>query len=733
MGRKGNHLNVKTVAPSKLMGRDPYRAWENLKTEHLGYLGDSNLEKVSKAFEFANKTLVNQPIINEEAAVYHCLALVDILGRLQMDANILSAAFLINTVHAGTSNQAPCTLDCIANAFGDDVSGLVAGVGRLGQIRFSNTLETEAENFKKMLLAMSEDVRVMIVHLANRLQNMRYLEHRPLEERRSIAKRTLEIYAPIAERLGLYPWARELQDICVRIRFPNRYRTLSLAIAKREGNRKQIVEKLSRSLTDTISSSGLTDFEIKGRRKTVYSVYRKMVRKGKSFDELYDLHGFRIIVDSLDTCYRVLGMVHTSYKPVHGRFHDYIAIPKENGYQSLHTVVVGPHGDRLEVQIRTREMDRIAEAGVAAHWVYKSEGEDEPSTSHVARQWLVELLDPSRQGGNPIEFLEHLKTDLYPDEVYVFTPTGDIRKLPRGATALDFAFAVHSSVGLRSAGVRINADLASLPTVLNNGDRVEILTTKEITANSAWLNYAVTGKARTQIRNHLKQQTREQAMALGKRLLAGAIKQRLAGRKKISLKVQEKLLAELQLESWPDLLAEIGQGNRVADIVARQIARISDVKVGPETSALSPLVIKGSEGLLVTYSKCCSPVPGDPIMGIFTAGHGLGIHTTDCHNTAEIRKHHERCLMVEWDTQIDRVFHVRLQVKLHHVAGAFAQVATAIAENGSNINHVDLQEGLDTIRHIDFVVDVEDRIHLARLIRAIYRQPTVAKVIRQNG
>ncbi|MEO0369287.1 MAG: RelA/SpoT family protein, partial [Pseudomonadota bacterium] len=622
----------------------PERAMKHVCNNRLDYLVDDSRQLVQNAFAFANRKLKDQPQINFEPAVFHSIALVEILGELQMEANTLAAAMLINTVHGGDNTPA-ADINELESAFGEDIAALITGVGRIGQIRFSNTIESEAENFRRMLMAMSEDIRVMIIHLANRLQNMRCLDRHPQAERRPVAGRTLEIYAPIAERLGLYSWARELQDICLRVRFPNRHRTLNLAMKKREGNRKLIVERITESMNSTLLNAGLKNFDVVGRRKTVYSVYRKMVRKNKNFNELYDTHGFRVIVDKIDTCYRALGMIHAEYKPVHGRFHDYIAIPKANGYQSLHTVVAGPHGERLEVQIRTRDMHRTAEAGVAAHWVYKQADTSEDKTNHMARQWLMEILDPEQQSGSPIEFLEHLKADLYPDEVYVFTPKGDIRKLPRGATALDFAFAVHSDIGIRCAGVRVNNQLASLPTVLQNGDRVEIMTSSDASPTSLWLNYAITARARVRIRNFLKQQSSEQALELGKRLLAAATKQRLFGRRKINSKVQQKLLSELQLDDWSDLLIEIGQGTRLADIVARQIAQLTDVD-RVEKHVLNPesLVIRGSEGLIITYSKCCSPIPGDTIMGTLTAGHGLAIHQIDCPNTIELRKHPERCL-----------------------------------------------------------------------------------------
>jgi len=693
-----------------------------------GYLPEDAIEDIYQAFLFAEQAHRGQTRHTGEHYIHHPIEVADTLAELQMDSRTLIAALLHDVIE-----DTPATIDQVTEKFGEDVALLVDGVSKIGQIKFDTKEQAEAENFRKMLMAMSEDVRVMIIKLADRLHNMRTLEVMALEKQKRISKQTLEIYAPIAERLGLYHWARELQDLCFQYLYPKRHSAINKAITQREGNRKLIVEKLKTSLNNTLEAAGLNDFEIKGRRKTVFSIYKKMIKKRRSFEELHDIYGFRIILDSVDDCYRVLGMVHNAYKPIPGRFADYVAIPKANGYQSLHTVVFGPFGDNIEVQIRTRQMDQIAEAGVAAHWIYKSDDTQHENSNHLARQWLLDLLDPAHQTDNAIEFLEHLKTDLYPDEVYVFTPKGDIKKMPRGSTALDFAYAVHTDVGMHCTGARINRSLASLPTILNNGDSVEIITSKSSWPNTAWLNYAVTAKARTHIRNYLKRQTEEDALKLGKRLLAGATKQRLFGRRKIPAKVQQILLDELGLETWSELLIDVGLGRRLPDLVARQIAQLSDEKLEGKVIGQKALVIRGSEGLLVTYSKCCCPVPGDSIVGTFTAGHGLVVHTTDCPNISELRKQPEKCLMVDWDENLDQFFHAKLQVKLDHVTGAFANVAMAIAENGSNINHVDLHEGSDTVRQMDFIVDVKDRKHLASIIKAIYRAPDVNKVTRQKG
>ena len=724
-------LRPSTPPPSKrrFFSPSPEKAIHAVCKNRLSaYLSEAAIEDVYRAFRFAEQGHRGQSRNSGEQYIHHPIQVADTLAELQMDSCTLMAALLHNVIE-----DTVATKEEILEQFGEDVALLVDGVSKIGQVEFATQEQAEAENLRKMLMAMSEDVRVMIIKLADRLQNMRLLSSMSVEDQKLIAKQTLEIYAPIAERLGLYHWARELQDLCLLYSYPQRHRALSQAIEQRQGNRKLVVEKLKGSLEQTLEGSGLGDFEVKGRRKSVFSIYKKMQKKSRSFDDLFDIYGFRIIVNTVDECYRVLGIIHNGYKPIPGRFSDYVAIPKANGYQSLHTVVFGPLGDNIEVQIRTRQMDQIAEAGVAAHWVYKSDDEDHNSSSHLARQWLLDLLDPAHQTENAVEFLEHLKMDLYPDEVYVFTPQGDIKKMPRGSTALDFAYAVHTGVGTHCTGARINKALASLPTVLENGDSVEIITSEHSWPTTAWLNYAVTAKARTQIRNYLKAQTEDDALRLGKRLLAGATKQRLFGRKKIPTKVQDQLLTQLQIETWSELLVEIGLGKRIPDLVARQIAQLSDGDYEDKVVGKEALVIKGSEGILLTYSKCCSPVPGDSIVGILTAGHGLAVHTIDCPNLTEQRKHPENFLLVDWGDAIDQNFHARLHVKLDHITGAFAEVATAIAENGSNINHVDLHDSSDSVRQIDFVVDVKDRLHLSRIIRAIYRLPSVSKVMRHKG
>lgn len=721
--------NVNTPKARRFFSSSPEKAIRGvIKRRLASYLSQDAIDDVYKAFLFAEQGHRGQIRKSGEQYIHHPIEVAETLAEMQMDSRTLMAGLLHDVIEDTPSSKAD-----IAEAFGEDVAHLVDGVSKIGQIKFNSKEEAEAENFRKMIMAMSEDVRVMIIKLADRLHNMRTLGIMRPEKQKRISKQTLEIYAPIAERLGLYQWAQELQDLCFMYLYPQRHSALKNTIKARQGNRKQVVRKLKESIELTLDGAGLENYTVKGRRKSVFSIYKKMRKKKRTFDQLFDIYGFRIIVPSIDECYRVLGMIHNAYKPIPGRFADYIAIPKTNGYQSLHTVVFGPLGNNLEVQIRTERMDQIAEAGVAAHWVYKSDDNSHSDSNHLARQWLFELLDPAQKAENAVEFLEHLKTDLYPDEVYVFTPLGDIKKMPRGATALDFAYAVHTDVGTHCTGARINETLATLLTVLRNGDKVEIITARNSWPTTAWLNYAVTAKARAHIRNHLKQQTEEDALRLGKRLLAGATKQRLFGRRKIPSKVQDALLKQFELETWSELLVEIGLGKRLPDLVARQVAQLRGDGIDGQVVDQETLIIKGSEGLLITYSKCCGPVPGDSILGSFTAGHGLAVHTTDCPNIVELKKHPEKFLLVDWHEGIDLNFHVKLRVKLLHISGAFAAVAVAIAEKGSNIVHVDLHEGSSEVRQIDFIIDVKNRVQLAAIIKAIYRSPCVSKVSRHKG
>lgn len=718
------------MAKRYILSPSPKKAMQAVCERQLAtYLPKEAVEQINKAYFFAEKSHRGQSRRSGESYIFHPIQVASILAELNMDKRTIMAALLHDVVE-----DTAVSLHDLKNRFGEDVANLVDGVTKISKIEFESKEHAEAENFRKMLMAMSEDVRVIIIKLADRLHNMRTLDVMRRDKKARIARQTLEVYAPIAQRLGLYHWSREMQDLGFKHLYPNRYSVIGRALLAREGNRKLVVEKLKTSLQSTLEQSAIEDYTVKGRRKAVYSIYKKMLSKRHAFDDLHDIYGFRIIVNTVDECYRVLGIIHNAYKPFPGRFDDYIALSKDNGYQSLHTVVFGPLKDIMEVQIRTVEMDQIAEAGIAAHWLYKSESPDADEVNSLARQWLLDLLDPDRNTANPVEFLEHLKTDLYPDEVYVFTPKGDIRKLPKGATALDFAYAVHTAVGNQSKGAVINKSLATLPTVLNNGDLVEILTSKRSKPTTAWLSYAVTARAQVAIRNYLKRQTHDDAMRLGKRLLASAMKQRFFVRKRVSKPVQEQLLQKLKLDDWNELLTQIGLGERLPEVVARQVAQITETPSADSAQqSEEALVIRGSEGLPVTYSRCCYPIPGDVVTGVFTSGHGLAVHTADCPNIVEFRKSPEKCLTVEWGESLNKDFVARLQVRMNNVKGAFAKAATAIAENGSNINHVNIGEAVETSQTINFLIEVKNRVHLAQVIKAIRRVKDVTKVIRLKG
>lgn len=731
---KAETLRRKTLnGARRLASRGPGRPANALRDSLAVYLDEQAIEEVYRAYLFGAEAHQGQRRRSGEPYIYHPLAVAEILAKLKLDSRSIIAAVLHDVIEdTGTDKQA------LAAEFGEDVALLVDGVSKIGQLDFDSKEHAEAENFRKMLMAMSQDIRVILIKLADRLHNMRTLDALPPEKRRDIARQTLDIYGPIANRLGLHEWNRELEDLSFLHLYPKRYRAIAKGLKKREGNRSATIEKLRLAIAEELAQSGL-QARVMGRKKNVYSIYRKMVEKRKSFSELYDIYGFRIIVTTLDECYRALGIIHNLYKPIPGRFNDYIAIPKSNGYQSLHTTVFGAFGESVEIQIRTEDMHRIAEAGVAAHWIYKSDEKSGVNQQQLARQWLLDLLDTQKESGSAREFLEHLKIDLFPDEVYVFTPKGDIKKLPRGATALDFAYAVHTDVGHQCTGARINRELVSLPTVLNNGDHVEILTAKNTRPNAAWLNYTVTSKARASIRGYLKKQRRKEAINLGKRLLNRAIKDRRYGRKRLTNAEKTELLEELNLASWDDLLADIGLGKRLAAIVAKQLrppkrgAPEDDTNSSGGRSPAEPLAIHGAEGMLISYARCCTPIPNDPVVGFFTSGKGVVIHTANCPNIAEMRKQPDRWLHVQWSDKVKGEFGVNLRVEVKNQRGVLGDVATQIAEQDSNINNVHVEERDGRTSTLRFNISVKDRLQLANVMRGIHNLPKVMKVVRSKG
>jgi RelA/SpoT family (p)ppGpp synthetase len=599
-------------------------------------------------------------------------------------------------------------------------------VSKLDQIQFKSRAEAQAESFRKMLLAMVRDIRVIMVKLADRTHNMRTLGAMPPAKRRSIARETLEIYAPIANRLGMHAIKVELEDLGFRALYPRRYRVIESAVRKAKGNQKQFVAKIAETLKGALDKAGIPA-RIEGREKDVHSIYQKMRRKKVSLNEIVDVHGIRIIVDSADTCYRTLGIVHGVYKPMPGRFKDYIAIPRANGYQSLHTTLFGPGGTPLEAQIRTTAMHEVAESGIAAHWQYKDTDDSARTYSDRAREWLQQLVE-IQQGGNSEEFLESVKVDLFPDKVYVFTPKGEIRRLPRGSTCVDFAYAVHTDVGNRCVAAKVDRRLVPLRTPLRNGQTVEVITAKGATPNPSWVNFVVTAKARAAIRQYLKGLKRSEAVDLGRRLLNQALEEFSLGLRKIPAETIDAVVRDLGLRNEEDLYERIGLGERVAPFIARRL--LPDDAEAPEAAVAGPLAIAGTEGLVVTFARCCFPIPNDPILANLSSGRGVVIHREACGNLSTFRKQPEKWISVAWRPAVDRLFHVEIKAEVTNRMGVLAQVAAAISGTQTNIDRVSLVERDSDSSTLTFELLVQDRRHLARVIRAVRGMPEVMKLTR---
>jgi RelA/SpoT family (p)ppGpp synthetase len=679
------------------------------------------VERVREAYDFGAERHQGQKRVSGEPYITHPVAVADILADLKLDADTLVAAILHDVIEDTPTAKAE-----IATMFGQVVAELVDGVSKLDQIQFKNRQEAQAESFRKMLLAMVRDIRVIMVKLADRMHNMRTLGAMPPIKRRRIARETLEIYAPIAERLGLYMVKLELEDLGFRALYPYRYRVLEREIKRARGNQKQFIGKIEGTFTTALKKAEIAG-GVEGREKHLYSIYRKMQNKHISLNEMVDVYGFRIIVDNVDTCYRVLGLVHGVYKPMPGRFKDYIAIPRVNGYQSLHTTLFGPNGVPIEVQIRSEQMHRVAESGIAAHWKYKSGGDAFGGIEHDrAREWLASLVQ-IQEGGSSEEFLESVKVDLFPDKVYVFTPKGKILRLPSGATAVDFAYAIHTDVGNRCVAAKVDRRLVPLRTPLRNGQTVEIITAKGATPNPSWSSFLVTAKARAAIRQYLKNLKRGEALELGKRLLGLALEEMSLNLKKIPAAEIDAVVKELNLKDADELYEKIGLGERLAPLVARHL---QPVREGEPSHNSGPLMIAGTEGLLVTYARCCFPIPNDPIMAYLSAGRGVMIHRQNCGNLAEYRKQPDKWLSVGWEGTQGKLFSSEIQLDINNRVGVLAAVASSIAGTETNIDQVSLEERDVNSSSLRFQLQVRDRKHLARVIRTIRRMPDVQRVYR---
>ena len=704
------------------------------------YLTPEQVEQVRRAYEFGDAAHAGQHRKSGEPYIQHPLAVAMLLADMQMDHETLIAAILHDVIE-----DTPVDRARVAAEFGGEVAGIVDGLSKLTRLEFESQAENQARNFQRMLMAMADDIRVILVKLADRLHNMRTLEALAPEKRRRIARETLEIYAPIAQRLGINSIRLELEELGFATLYPLRYKVIRQEMQRVRGNRKEVVDKIRDRIKRHLRQERLVA-HVLGREKHLYSIYLKMREKHLDFAGVHDVYAFRVIVDSVDTCYRALGVLHSLYKPVPGRFKDYIAIPKANGYQSLHTVLFGPFGVPIEVQIRTNEMDQVAEAGIAAHWRYKTGDGAAKSANKRARGWLRGILEMQQQAGNSEEFLEHVKIDLFPDEVYVFTPKGSIMALPRGATAIDFAYAIHTDLGNSCVACRINRQLAPLSTVLTTGETVEIVTAPGARPNPTWLTFVVTGKARATIRHYLKNLQGDEARALGRRMLERELESAGLSLKKLGEARYQPVLANLKLESLDHLFTEIGLGNRPAPLVVRllQNEHEASAEASEETArrprrrrangngSPTPLAIQGTEGMVVTFPKCCYPLPGDNIVGFLTAGRGIVVHQQHCSNVADYRNAPERWIDVRWAPTVEREFSVEVSVDMLNRRGSLAVIAAAVADAGANIEDVQMSERNEQNVHVRFVLTVRDRKHLADVIRHLRRVKSVVRVTRKK-
>ena len=701
---------------------------DSLATNLSTYLEGEQVNLVRRAYYYAEQAHDGQFRLSGDPYVTHPLAVAGILSEMHMDPQSLVAAMLHDVIEdTGISKAA------VKSQFGDAIAEMVDGVSKLNKITFSSHAEMQAENFQKMALAMAKDIRVILVKLADRLHNMRTLDVLSPEKRRRVARETLDIYAPIANRLGMNSIRIEFEELGFDALYPMRARRINAAVKSIRGNRKEIVKQIQTALEACLLREGMPG-RIFGREKHLYSIYEKMRSKRKSFSEIMDVYAFRIVVDKVDTCYRVLGAVHNLYKPVPGRFKDYIAIPKANGYQSLHTTLFGMHGVPIEIQIRTEEMEAMANNGIAAHWLYKSH-DNSPSNAHVrARQWVNGLLEMQQNAGNSMEFIENVKIDLFPDEIYVFTPKGTIMELPAGSTAVDFAYAVHTDVGNSCVACRISRRLAPLSEPLESGQTVEIITAPGTQPNPAWLSFVVSGKARSNIRHFLKNQRHSESVALGRRLLNKVLGSYGTQLEKIPPVQIKAALLQTNSAELDNVLEDIGLGNRMAHVVARlmvpgQAESEAASEFGRESKQTS-LAIRGSEGMVMSFAKCCHPIPGDPIIGHISSGRGMVIHTESCNNIAEIRDNPEKCVSVRWDPNVEGEFAVEIRVELENERGIIAKLATTITGAEANIEKISTVERDARFSIVNLSLNVRNRIHLARVMKRIRLIKPVSKVSR---
>jgi len=693
--------------------------------EKLRYLDADQVEQIICAYYYAEKAHEGQFRRSGDPYITHPLAVCQILALMHMDHQSLIAALLHDVIE-----DTPVSKEALAESFGETIAELVDGVSKIGAIKFESRAEQQAENFRKMILAMTEDIRVILVKLADRLHNMRTLGIMHPQKRRRIATETLEIYSPIANRLGMYDFRIELEDLCFKSLYPMRAARIKKALIQAHGNRKDVVTQIQEAITHSLQRDNLQCHVI-GREKHLFSIYDKMRTQHKSFHQIMDVYGFRIIVDSVDTCYRALGAVHNLYKPIPGRFKDYIAIPKANGYQSLHTTLKGMRGVPIEIQIRTEEMEGMANNGIAAHWLYKSDKDPTGGAQDRAQEWLKGLLEMQQRAGNSLEFIENVKIDLFPDEVYVFTPKGNILELPSGATPVDFAYAVHTDIGNSCVAARIDHRLVPLSTPILSGQTIRIISAPGARPNPAWLSFVITAKARSNIRHILKNQRRSESVELGQRLLDKALSSFELTFDDIPSQSLSQALQETAFATLDDLLEDIGLGNQMAQIVARRLISQQEIQDGQTPNTPAPLIIRGTEGMVINFAKCCRPIPGDEVIGHLSAGRGIVVHRDDCKNIVnEMKDNPEKCASVQWANQVEGEYPIELRVELENERGVLAILASSLAQTDTNIETISLQEKDAHLSVVNLRIAVIGRVHLANVIRKIRKLKAVNKITR---
>ena len=700
---------------------------ESKLSQAITYLKKSEIQDVYKAYNYASECHIDQKRRSGEPYITHPVSVACIAANLHLDAPSIIAALLHDVVE-----DTPATLKEVESQFGKQVTKLVDGLSKLDKLNFNDVVEAQAENFRKMLLAMSSDIRVMIIKLCDRMHNMQTLGHLNEQKRKRIAQETVDIYAPIANRLGLNRIYQELENLCFKHIHPLRHQTITKAIASARGNRKEVVEKILTEVEAKLKKEKIKA-EILGREKQPASIHKKMSEKNLGFSEISDIYAFRIIVDDIKDCYHALGVLHSLYKPIPGRFKDYIAIPKANGYQSLHTTLFGPFGMPLEIQIRTLLMNNLAEAGIAAHWMYKTKENQVTRLQQDTNQWLKRLLEIQSNSADSLEFLEHLKVDLFPDEVYVFSPKGKIFVLPKGSTAVDYAYAVHTDVGNSCFVCKINNELVPLRTEVKTGDHIEIITGPMAKPNPSWLNFVITGKARSQIRTFMKKAESSDLVILGYSILNKALKAFHIEPDSIKKKHWEKLLHDYHLKNKDEILIDIALGRRVNIMVAHQLSSIvsGQGSIGRQEKFLDVISIKGSEGMAIDLADCCHPIPGDPILGYIDKDKGLIIHTHECNEIKKIKVDPEKWVDVEWEPNPDRLFKVKLDILVSNERGVLAKIASVIAEMESNIDKLTTEESDGGgFTSINFLIEVKSRIHLADIIRNLRKIEQVSRITR---